>query len=450
MSSSGDREGPGDSPAPATIAQRDPTGSGERARIHESVRLPDDRLLFERVLATGGMGFVLQVYDLRLQRRVALKVLQAEFAQHHGERDAFLREARITAQLDHPNVVPVHELYVDDDAGQAGFIMKMVQGQSLQERLRELGDARLKEDELSFLLGVLAKVCDAVSFAHSRNLLHLDLKPSNIMIGSHGQVYVMDWGIAAKCVRDSDGRLRATEFQRGTRGTVAYMAPEQLDRELREVDERADVYALGGTLYEILTGCAPFEAVGTAEDFERKAGHVVPDPHADGAHPRPPPGLVQVALCALAPQPGDRYPSVDAFKAEIERLRQGGGWLGTRVFVPGDVIMREGDAGHEAYILAEGMCQVFKSVGGTKRLLRLLTVGDLFGEMAILTEGPRSATVIAQTEVKVWVLTRETLLRELGQQAWVAALVKSLADRFLEADEERAALRVQLEALRKS
>ncbi len=449
MSSSGDRQEPGDSPAPATVVQRDHVESGERVSTHVDVQLPDERLLFERVLGTGGMGSVLQVYDLRLQRRVALKVLRGALAQQHGEFEAFLREARITAQLDHPNIVPVHELYVDSEGAAPSFVMKMVQGQSLQEHLRELGDARLSESELSFLLGVLIKVCDAVGFAHSRNLLHLDLNPSNIMIGSYGQVYVTDWGIAARCVRAPDGRLRATEFQRGTRGTFAYMAPEQLDGELRAVDERADVYALGGTLYEILAGRPPFEATGTTADYERKAVHVVRDTRAEDERGPAPPGLMQVALRALACAPGDRYASVEAFKIEIERLRQGGGWFATRVFAAGQIIMEEGAPGHEAYILAEGTCQVFKNVGATRRLLRVLRSGDLFGEMAILTEAPRSATVIADTEVEVWVLTRDTLLRELGPHAWVTTLVKMLAERFREADEERAALRAELETARK-
>lgn len=414
-----------------------------------ALQLRDDRLLFQRLIAKGGMGSVLHVYDLRLQRHIAMKVLHATLAEQKTELDAFLREACITAQLDHPNIVPVHELYTDSEVAWAGFTMKMVQGQSLEERLRALGAARLHEEELSFLLGVLIKVCDAVSFAHSRSLLHLDLKPSNIMIGSHGQVYVMDWGIAVKCRRDDDGHLRALEPPPSMRGTLEYMAPEQANRKLGQVDERTDVYALGGTLYELLTGRPPFAKSSQPDDITRKAAHVVPPIPADGDALHPPPGLMQVALRALAATPEDRYPSVEALKADIERLRLGGGWFAVRTFEADQVIMREGDPGDEAYILAEGQCRVFKRVGEGQRLLRVLSAGDLFGEMAILTGGLRSATVLAADKVKVLVVTRETLLRELHQHSWVANLVKALADRFLEADNERAQLRAALEELQR-
>lgn len=446
MTSAEDPEGRGASPALATVNLREHVASGERQADGEPVPIRDQRLLFQRVLAVGGMGSVVHVYDPRLQRHVALKVLHATLAQRPAELAAFVREACITAQLDHPNIVPVHDLHVDEAGGWAGFSMKMVQGDSLEQRLRALGDARLEEAALGELLDVLIKVCDSVSFAHSKLLLHLDLKPSNIMIGSHGQVYVMDWGIAAKCVRDDDGRLRPAEPPRGTRGTLAYMPPEQLDHQLARVDQRADVYALGATLYEILTGRPPFLGSGSQADLERKLRHVVLEPAPEPGL-APPPGLMHVALRALAHAPADRYATVDDLKADIVRLRHGGGWFAERQFAPGEVIMREGEAGDEAFIIADGQCQVFKRIGENERLLRVLSEGDLFGEMAILTAGRRSATVVASSQVKAWVVTRETLLRELGRHAWVATLVKALADRFLEADNERASLRAALEQL---
>jgi hypothetical protein len=444
MTSGEDPEGRRGSPALATVAMYEQVESGERAAEGQPIQVRAPSLMYQRVIAVGGMGSVVHVYDARLQRHLALKVLHANLAARPAELDSFMREACVTAQLDHPNIVPVHDLYVEEEAPWAGFSMKLVQGESLEQRLRSLRDTRLDEEQLALLLDVLIKVCDAVSFAHSKQLLHLDLKPSNIMIGSHGQVYVMDWGIAAKCVRDAEGRLEPAEPPRSTRGTLAYMPPEQLDRALRGVDERADVYALGATLYEILTGMPPFLASGGRADLERKARHVVLAPE-QGAR-EPPPGLMRVALRALSHAPIDRYPNVDAFKLELERLRRGGGWFAEREFAPGEVITREGEPGHEAYIISEGSCQVFKNVGESARLLRVLGPGELFGEMAILTEGKRSATVVASTRVKVRVVTQETLLRELGQHAWVGKLVKALADRFLEADNERAALRAKLEA----
>ena len=236
------------------------TVTGDAAKVHdlEEVERYGLRFQTQRKIASGGMASILHAYDPVLGRHVAVKLLHASLVQQRGEVEAFLREARVTAQLEHPNIVPVYDMASGSDSEWACFAMKLVQGKSLAEHLRELGDRRLGPSELPALLDVLLKVCDALSYAHSRRILHLDLKPHNIMIGSHGQVYVMDWGIAVRCGVGPDGRLAPSDRHASVRGTLAYMAPEQLDPELPEVDERADVYGVGAIIYELLSGRPPF------------------------------------------------------------------------------------------------------------------------------------------------------------------------------------------------
>lgn len=401
------------------------------------------RFQTQRRLGRGGMASVLHAYDPVLGRHVAIKLLHGSLVRQPGELDAFVREARLTAQLEHPNIVPVYEIAVGPESDWACFAMKLVDGVSLGKKLAELRERRLEARVLSSLLELMLKVCDAVSYAHSRRVLHLDLKPDNVMIGSHGQVYVMDWGIAVRCTQAEDGRLVPQDRHGSVRGTLAYMAPEQLDRELAEVDQRADVYGLGAILYELLSGRAPFVPQGDGEDHARLQAHVVEDPLARGM-PGLPPGLVQVAMRALAREPAQRYANVSELRAELERLRRGGGWFPMRTFAPGSVIIREGEPGSEAYLLVQGECEVEKASGGRRERLRAMSAGEVFGEMALLTGEPRGATVRALSETHTLVVTRETLAEELAPLGWLGTLVRALARRFREADDERTELRKQL------
>ena len=203
-----------------------------------------------------------------LERHVAVKIISPRLANDPSALQRFADEARITAQLDHPNIVPVHKLGHAPNETPC-LAMKLVQGRTLLAHLRTLPPPPWSHATLDEVLEIFQKVCDAVAFAHSKGVVHRDLKPENIMVGSFGQVYVMDWGIAVRCQRGDDGRLHPIEAKKGLRGTLAYMAPEQARRGVAGVDERADVYGLGAVLYEFLTGRPPFEPRGVLEDVVR-------------------------------------------------------------------------------------------------------------------------------------------------------------------------------------
>jgi serine/threonine protein kinase len=234
----------------------------------------------------GATGSVLRGTDTKLRRELALKVTTVPRGDLPTELLArFVEEAQITAQLEHPNVVPVHDMGIDPE-GRAYFSMKLVRGSSLEKILekRKAGDpATLSEFGLRRLLDVFLQVCQAVEYAHARGVIHRDLKPANIMVGDFGEVLVMDWGVAKVTGRPDHPtptgpetpRSSATELlndvtsvRAGNRalatqhgallGTPAYMSPEQARG--MHVDERADFYALGVILYEILCGEVPFDA----------------------------------------------------------------------------------------------------------------------------------------------------------------------------------------------
>lgn len=223
------------------------------------------------LIARGGMGAVHEAEDLKIKRTVAMKVILPAKRVSTETLLRFLQEARVIGKLEHPNIVPIYDLGLDDQ-GQLFYTMKRVQGRTLHQILVEIQSSQNDHPSapsLSQLLTIFQKVCDAISFAHSKNVVHRDLKPENIMVGEFGEVLVMDWGLVkilsndpqvpdlnsssfqetmaletSKAVRTIDGRIM---------GTPHYMTPEQAEGRVRDIDERTDIYALGGILYSILT-----------------------------------------------------------------------------------------------------------------------------------------------------------------------------------------------------
>ncbi len=221
--------------------------SGESATSHDLVVLG--------TLGEGGMGKVLLARQRSLAREVAVKVLKPAAADHEGAR-ALLREAVVMGGLEHPNIVPVHALGRDDRASPL-LVMKRIEGTSWKALLHDPEHPSWKPlleahgDRATANLEVLMRVADAAHYAHARGVVHRDIKPENVMVGAFGEVYLVDWGIAVRVGRD-----RAESGGAGIRGTAAFMAPEMLDGDPSRVDARTDVYLLGATLHEALTGAA--------------------------------------------------------------------------------------------------------------------------------------------------------------------------------------------------
>ncbi len=411
--------------------------------------LPTQRFEDRGEIARGGMSSVRAVFDKVILREIAMKELAPE--RTIDELSRFIEEAQITGQLDHPNIVPVHDLEMDEQGLPTRFTMKLVRGQTLFRYLSDRENRELSSDELEELLRAFLKICDAIAFAHSRGVIHRDLKPSNIMIGTHGQVYVMDWGIALlRASRHQDTRPSESppaepptvhrspdtlpEAAGTLSGTPSYMAPEQAHARTDQIDERTDVYGLGGLLYSILTARAPHEGKDAHDDLRLARLGEVPPPGEVAPHRQLPPLLCRIAMKALSAEPAQRYASVDELKREVEHFLRGGGWFAQKRFEPGAVIVREGDDADAAYVVLEGQCELSRLVDGRRQFVRLLAPGDVFGETAIFGSSKRSATITAQSAVTTLVITRATLERELDRSLWLRAFVEAVAERFLELD----------------
>jgi eukaryotic-like serine/threonine-protein kinase len=386
------------------------------------------------LLGTGGMSRVYRVRDEELNRDVALKVLRPELAREDESIDRFVDEAKITAQLDHPNIPPVYALSTDKKKTTC-FTMKVLEGESMQQMIeRRRGEG---QDALFAALEVLVRVCDAVAFAHERGIFHCDLKPHNIMVGSHGQIYVVDWGLA----RRKADLPTAAEDSESAIGTPAYMAPEQARGQNHLIDERTDIFTLGGILYRILVGRPPY--VGTTAEgtllLAEKADVLSPD-IATPAGKTTPRRLIAICMKALAPRPADRYQTVADLKRDLEDFIRGTARLPELVFQAGEPIVKEGDPGDCAYIIVDGHCQASRKVAGKTEMLRLLGPGEMFGEAAVLTGNPRLATVTALMDTTVAVVDRTYLEEEMQRTSHLALAIRTIAAAFVDLNGQTTAM----------
>jgi serine/threonine-protein kinase len=279
------------------------------------------RYTLTRLHATGGIGRVWLARDASLGRDVALKELRPERAGHATLRARFLKEAQVTGQLEHPGIVPIYEVGGRPGDNQPFYTMRFVRGRTLAEAVAAYHRRRARGQaaplELRELLTAFVDVCNAVAFAHSRGVLHRDLKPHNVVLGDYGEVVVLDWGLAKTVGQpeadgadpltvSAPGEAQAT-LQGEVLGTAGYMAPEQAEGRLDLLGPATDVYGLGAILYEILTGQSPFAGGLTQEVLRRVAREEPLRPRQ--RVPATPRALEAICLKALAKQPAQRYAS---------------------------------------------------------------------------------------------------------------------------------------------
>lgn len=310
-------------------------------RLREEADLPDLSGTRYRVIqrvASGGMGTVYLTQDASLGRKVAVKVMNL-----HDPSGALasrmLREAKIVALLEHPSIVPIHDVGTLSD-GRVFYAMKLVHGGRLDQYVENIVS-------LPDRLRVFQKVCEAVAFAHAHGVIHRDLKPENIMVGAFGEVLVMDWGVAKilatrpgendgggrVSLDDSDIDVRATlpldavsedvgETQGGTViGTPAYMSPEQVLGKTNLLDERTDIYALGAILYFLMTGRPPFDPASMADAREQIVNRAPVRPRH--FKPKPPRSIEAVALRAMSKRHEERYATSQEIADDVVRFLDG-------------------------------------------------------------------------------------------------------------------------------
>jgi serine/threonine protein kinase len=286
----------------------DPVVSSSDAELRAHVeRVLSSNYELDREIGRGGMGIVYKAKDKRLKRHVAVKLLPPELAFRGEIRSRFLKEAETAAQLSHPNIVPIYS--VDERDGLVYFVMAFVPGENLAARLHSAG--RLSADETR---RILKETAEALAYAHERGVVHRDIKPDNILLcgDDDNRVMVTDFGIARAVSEGSDSRLTATGM---AIGTPAYMSPEQSMGE-REIDGRADLYALGVVGYQMLAGELPFNAPSTPALLVKQISER-PTP-VDVHRPDAPPDLARAVMMLLEKEPANRFPSAEALVVALD------------------------------------------------------------------------------------------------------------------------------------
>ena len=326
-----------DSPAPLMGFNRTNAMIESPARAVSDVPIPGaHRFRVIRPLAQGGLGEVFVAHDEELRREVALKLIQEQHAHDTDSRNRFLFEAEITGRLEHPGVIPVYGLGVDEK-GRPYYAMRFIRGESLKESIarfhradgpnREPGERSLALREL---LGRFINVCNTIAYAHGRGVLHRDLKPANVMLGDFGETLVVDWGLA-KIAGRPDGEPQAEEGIQGPEprsglnstkqgswlGTPAFMSPEQAAGRIDLLGPASDVYSLGATLYNLLTGKSAFDGTDVTTVLSQVQQGTFPSPRS--LEPSIDRALEAVCLKAMAHKPENRYASCRALADDVER-----------------------------------------------------------------------------------------------------------------------------------
>ncbi len=319
-------------------SRRGVTATGEdAATINDLIAKAnaEGKYILDKELGRGGMGAVFSTVDQDVRRKVAMKVMLPNTSTSPGHIKRFLEEAQITGQLEHPNIVPVHEVGINAESN-IYFTMKMVRGENLDDILDRIaqgkGDYQQKYS-LGVLLQIFMKVCDAIGYAHAKGVLHRDLKPENLMIGGFGEVLVMDWGLAKVLGREdinSAGKGGAIEqasayhtMEGQVMGTPAYMSPEQALGKISELDERSDIFSLGGILYKILTGHAPYRGKNAREALEKARKRQLQSPDLRAPERKIPSELVAICMKAMSREQDERYASAEELKDDIQRYLDG-------------------------------------------------------------------------------------------------------------------------------
>jgi eukaryotic-like serine/threonine-protein kinase len=279
---------------------------------------PNTRYMFIREIAKGGKSLIQSCKDLYLSRVVAYKTLRPEFVHDEIENTRLLREARVSALIQHPNTLPIYEIG-RDRKGHYYFTMKLIHGYTL----REILDFRERYD-LTQLVEVIEQIAHALAYAHAHGIAHRDIKPENILVGPYSEVLLLDWGLAK--VWSKDGRTSDDETHDvmalhnsdksmtghgKLQGTLCYMSPEQIRRD-PDISFSTDIYSLGSVLYELLTGQTPFESDLTYELLDMVQNKVPPKPSEISKYPIPK-MLEKLCMQCLDKDPGGRPASMKDF-----------------------------------------------------------------------------------------------------------------------------------------
>lgn len=391
-------------------------------------------------LGEGGLSRVTSSFDRCLNRIVAVKELREEFLSDPDLLNAFITEVKMISYLDHPGVVTVYDTHLTAEQ-ELRYTMQLVDGQTLQEFLQHYQQPEAAcENYLSDVINIFTRLCETLAFVHDKGVVHLDLKPENIILGQYGEVMIMDWGNASlfnpSLYEDYVRKFRKTgaeanmelEVRDAILGTPLYMSPEQtLSR--NELGPASDLFSIGVVIYELLTGHRPFAAPTVVEIVERVRTHVPPPVHE--MNPDIPVRLSHIVGKMMQKAPGDRHQSAHEVLHDLQTAMTSGQAFPLWEIPAGQVIFHEGDPGDFTIRIKSGRIEISKENQGSKKVLAELGPGDVLGELAVFSNLPRTATATTLEDTEVYLMRSAEVNAELDKLSpWVSQIIHALSNRF--------------------
>ena len=391
-----------------------------------------ERYEFLDEIGRGGQGRIGLVKDRVFNRYSAMKVLEGASLEDEKLIAQFLDEALMSSQLQHPNIIPVYDVGVTDICGGGTYLpfytMPLVEGESLEKVLAQISlnnKEYLEEYNLTMRIEIFSKICNAIDYSHSHNVLHRDIKPDNILVGHHGEVLLINWGLAQKI----DELMNSDRDQDIIEGSPSYLSPEQASGET--LDIRTDIFLLGSTLYHLLTLQAPYNEPNAIDKLNKALAVDFVHPHRTSGGKFLASSLVDIIMKAMDPDPDKRYQSVYEMKIDLWNYTRKQTISKHKIIKKGQCLIREGDTDQQTYVILEGAVDVFKDVMNREHKLASLGQGEIVGEMAAICKASRSSTVEATEDCDLLVIEKEVLEEQLRDQPpWMSKIVTSMASRL--------------------
>lgn len=397
------------------------------------------RYRYLKKVGEGGLAQISSFLDTHLNRVIAVKKLNSENLEDAMLLRAFIHEAKLISYLEHPGIISLYDTFIEEE-GSLCYSMKLVQGKDLYSLLEQ--NQKQNRNEQSTLLQIFLKICETLAYAHDKGVIHLDLKPENIMLGAYGEVYVMDWGNARlyqpqayiqylqKYYPEGETFSALEEKEDFIAGTPEYMSPEQTSLEREKLTPASDIFSLGVILYQMLTQRLPFEDT-ELELLLEKVRRVEPPPISQW-NPEISKRLSQICMKMLEKSLADRYQSFHEVIADLKELSTSGQAFSTQEYWEGEWIFKEGDKGDYAFTILSGLVEISRKIDGERKVLAQLGPDEIVGELSIFMKQPRAAAARALQNTVIRVMTKKEVEEELEKLSpWVETMITGLSKRFL-------------------